>query len=199
MSIQHTKEIMPEVLERYSLKPIPTNYKGCQFRSRIEARWAVFLDALGLRWDYEPEGFDLGGVKYLPDFLLPKMGVWIEIKGADPQEDECEKAHRLAVASGRDVFVFFGGHTLPDGEHGPPLAYWFGKCGNADHGYAWCECRTCHSVGIAYQGRADRLPCKACVDRTGCPRSDHGDKGINTASTQLVNAYRAARAARFGT
>ena len=54
-----------------SLKPIPTEYKGHLFRSRLEARWAVFFDACGVEWEYEPEGFDLGdGVRYLPDFLL---------------------------------------------------------------------------------------------------------------------------------
>lgn len=28
------------------LKPIDTHYKGCRFRSRLEARWAVFFDHL---------------------------------------------------------------------------------------------------------------------------------------------------------
>jgi hypothetical protein len=39
-----------------ALTPIPTRYKGYHFRSRLEARWAVFFDALGLRWQYEVEG-----------------------------------------------------------------------------------------------------------------------------------------------
>jgi hypothetical protein len=52
----------------------PTRYAGCHFRSRLEARWAVFFDTLGLRWEYEPEGF-LGcwGACYLPDFFLPEV------------------------------------------------------------------------------------------------------------------------------
>jgi hypothetical protein len=29
---------------------IPTRYKGYHFRSRLEARWAVFFDALGIKW-----------------------------------------------------------------------------------------------------------------------------------------------------
>ena len=29
-------------------------------RSRLEARWSVFFDALGLAWRYQIEGFDLG-------------------------------------------------------------------------------------------------------------------------------------------
>jgi hypothetical protein len=67
------------------VKPIETVYNGCRFRSRLEARWAVFFDALSIEWEYEPEGFDLGNGKwYLPDFFLPrfntKNGTWVEIK-----------------------------------------------------------------------------------------------------------------------
>jgi hypothetical protein len=50
------------------IRPIETFYRGYRFRSRLEARWAVFLDAAGIRWQYEVEGFDLSGVYYLPDF-----------------------------------------------------------------------------------------------------------------------------------
>lgn len=62
-------------------RAIETHYAGCRFRSRLEARWAVVLDAMGLRWQYEPEGFELdGGVRYLPDFYLPDREMWLEIK-----------------------------------------------------------------------------------------------------------------------
>ena len=42
------------------MKVIQTEYKGYLFRSRLEARWAVFFDACGVDWEYEPEGYDLG-------------------------------------------------------------------------------------------------------------------------------------------
>jgi hypothetical protein len=52
----------------------PTRYAGCHFRSRLEARWAVFFDFLGIRWVYEPEGFvGCYGMPYLPDFHLPDL------------------------------------------------------------------------------------------------------------------------------
>lgn len=61
---------------------IETVYRGYRFRSRLEARWAVFFDALGLPFEYEKEGFDLGdGTWYLPDFWLPALKLWVEIKG----------------------------------------------------------------------------------------------------------------------
>lgn len=62
---------------------IETVYKNYRFRSRLEARWAVFFDTLGLSWAYEPEGFDLDGVWYLPDFRVKTPqgeDVWYEIK-----------------------------------------------------------------------------------------------------------------------
>lgn len=54
-----------------NIKPIETEYKGYKFRSRLEARWAVFFDSMGIEWEYETEGYVLkDGTKYLPDFLL---------------------------------------------------------------------------------------------------------------------------------
>jgi len=65
----------------YRAKAIDTVYGGYRFRSRLEARWAVFFDAVGLPFVYEKEGFLLdGGVKYLPDFWLPSLRLWVEIK-----------------------------------------------------------------------------------------------------------------------
>lgn len=92
------------------LTPIQTEYNGHHFRSRLEARWAVFFDALGVRFEYEAEGYDLNGVWYLPDFWLPEIGCFVEIK---PPLDEdgthlIEGCVRLAIASKRNVLVVYG-------------------------------------------------------------------------------------------
>lgn len=50
----------------YTIKAHPTKYRGVQFRSRLEARWAAFFDLIGARWEYEP--IDLVG--WTPDFLV---------------------------------------------------------------------------------------------------------------------------------
>lgn len=73
------------------IKAIETNYRGYRFRSRLEARWAIFFTALGVEWEYEPEGFvvgwyDEGKFSYLPDFKIKfRHGewYWVEVKG-DP-------------------------------------------------------------------------------------------------------------------
>ena len=63
------------------MRAIETRYQGYRFRSRLEARWAVFFTATGIPWRYESEGYDLGnGVRYLPDFYLPKHEIFVEIK-----------------------------------------------------------------------------------------------------------------------
>ncbi len=74
------------------IKPIETVYKGYRFRSRLEARWAVFFDACGVKWEYEPEGFELeDGTWYLPDFYLPEIDTFFECKGVMSDKD----AHKI--------------------------------------------------------------------------------------------------------
>lgn len=99
------------------IKPIETQYKGYRFRSRLEARWAVFFDALGLKWEYEPEGFDLGEEGwYLPDFRLSvpgrKVGLWLEIKPGDPEPTALMRATKqvqaLVAASGEYGAIMLG-------------------------------------------------------------------------------------------
>ena len=77
------------------VKPIETTYNGYKFRSRLEARWAVFFDSAGIEWKYEQEGFTLpNGKCYLPDFYLPNVkgragdnGIYVEVKGKMTDED----------------------------------------------------------------------------------------------------------------
>lgn len=89
--------------------PIQTSYKGYRFRSRLEARWAVFFDAAGVKWEYEPEGFALGDAgAYLPDFWLHDLGVWCEIKPEAPTDSEIAKAEALFFATGKAVCFLIG-------------------------------------------------------------------------------------------
>ena len=79
-----------------TIKAIETRYKGHRFRSRLEARWAVALDHMGIKWQYEPEGYNLGDSGcYLPDFLLPELNTYLEIKPGPPSEDEKKKLNAL--------------------------------------------------------------------------------------------------------
>lgn len=78
-----------------NIKPIPTMYAGVQFRSTLEADWAATLDSLGIAWQYEPEGVELpSGVLYRPDFYLPQIATWLEVKG--PHGERLDKTAELA-------------------------------------------------------------------------------------------------------
>lgn len=192
------------------MKAIETQYKGYRFRSRLEARWAVFMDALGLRWEYEVEGYDLGEQGYyLPDFWLPELELLLEIKP------------RLRENEWPNIAAFEGDYKLPaslvvlcgspflgrvglcfkrvvsrqgieatcfyDTWWPPRLDYEGFICG--DNNYYWCECPTCHKIGIQYDGRAERINCE-CFDSIQ-------DKFYNTLSPRLQLAYIAAQQARF--
>jgi hypothetical protein len=78
------------------IKAIDTEYKGCRFRSRLEARWAVFFDMIDMEWVYEFEGYRLiDGTLYLPDFYFPKLDCFAEIKYKLFTKDEFRKCMML--------------------------------------------------------------------------------------------------------
>ncbi|MEU8035692.1 hypothetical protein [Streptosporangium sp. NPDC049078] len=79
---------------------IETRYAGCRFRSRLEARWAVFFDHLGIAWEYEPQGFIVDGTPYLPDFWLPETKTWVEVKGDEESFQEHAALYAKAAGSG---------------------------------------------------------------------------------------------------
>ena len=77
------------------IKAIETAYNGHRFRSRLEARWAVFFDDVGIRYHYEPEGFvkEFNGesICYLPDFYFPTWDIYGEVKPSFSKLKEDEK------------------------------------------------------------------------------------------------------------
>ena len=91
------------------MKAIETSYDGYLFRSRLEARWAVFFKALGIKYEYEKEGFDLGnGVWYLPDFFLSDYSCWVEVKPDSISKKEYIKINAFAKAT-KDKFILVSG------------------------------------------------------------------------------------------
>lgn len=102
------------------IKPIETRYAGCLFRSRLEARWAVFFDTLGIEWQYEAQGYEcttrcqLSGdgydnrFRYLPDFWLPGLGLHAEVKASLTEPDLRRLLDAAADLSenGHDLVIF---------------------------------------------------------------------------------------------
>lgn len=169
---------------------IQTSYNGVLYRSRQEARWAVFFDTLHIPFHYEYEGYSLPSGNYLPDFFLPEQDSFVEVKGKWPSDEEEQKASDLSAATVKRVFIFWGPLEPPDFS-GPEISGKYVE-GGVDYSHWWCECPRCARLDIQFNGRADRISC-------GCQRSEHGDKGYNSDSPRLVDAFARARRERFGT
>lgn len=96
----------------------PTIYRGILFRSRLEATWAIFLDLVGVDYCYEHKQLAVGEGFYLPDFWLPDLGVWLELKPdteRGPSQDERSKAEAVANYTGQPCLIFCGFPTGGDG------------------------------------------------------------------------------------
>lgn len=94
---------------RRIIRPIQTEYNGYLFRSRLEARWAVFFDVMRYDYEYEPEGFDLGpdGL-YLPDFWLPQVEMYAEVKPTHLSIEEKRKCACLVESTERSCLLLIG-------------------------------------------------------------------------------------------
>ncbi len=102
------KEIR-EAMNDGRIKALPAHYRGTQFRSRTEASWAAFFDSRSIEWEYEKEGFELSdGTWYLPDFWLPQVKMWAEVKGGEFSEDEIRKCDLLAIGTGFPCLMLNG-------------------------------------------------------------------------------------------
>ena len=78
-------EIIKNIMKNSGKKRFPyvsTDGTIIKMRSTWEASYAEHLDVLGIIWQYEPKGFKLSnGKRYFPDFFLPELNEWHEIKG----------------------------------------------------------------------------------------------------------------------
>ena len=180
-----------------TIKPIETFWMGYRFRSRLEARWAVFFETLGLRWEYEKEGFVLprSGQKYLPDFYIRGLG-FFEIKplpddfiGGPIWPPEGSPESEFFLEEGRGGILYGIPGIVEDIEYDASCPY----VGSivSDGPYFFCECPDCGVIGFEFDGRSARVNhapgCKAFL----------GDKGYNTNSPRLAKAVAKARSARF--
>jgi hypothetical protein len=149
------------------MKPIETKYNGLRFRSRLEARWAVFFDRLNLKYQYEPEAYVIDGINYLPDFYLPELNLFIEIKPIDPPGEELEKIiafsrHKeilLLVGSPYAKFDRYGRGVRLDyvGEYFVPMPESEKTPDSDDHliwksPFVFIQCRDCENIGIESRG-----------------------------------------------
>ena len=183
-----------------ALRPIETVYRGYRFRSRLEARWAVFFQTLGVPWEYEPQGYKLSDGRWsLADFRvkLADHVLWAEVKPGGIADDGRFYRFLEDLGDQGETWLTTRGtwlHEIPDPDdvaaerpHGPD-GYDFRIFG--DIFYQFCVCSTCNAVGFEFEGRSARIECGCRLPTSGRDHThDH---------PRILNAYAAARAARFG-
>jgi len=205
------------------LAPLQTRYAGYRFRSRLEARWAVFFDHIGAPWEYEPEGYALpDGGGYLPDFRLPESRWLLDVKpkpanfDGTPWIENRTKEQRFAdlIWAGYD-FPRDGSATtfaVVYGAPGPVRMFEsissYAACIGLDTPYFFCLCPWCGKLGLEFEGRGARVcgwrahheteeAALAAIKHLGFGRVDDGC--LNYDDPKLLAAFGAARSQRFGT
>lgn len=183
------------------IKPIETVYNGYRFRSRLEARWAVFFDALGIKYEYEPEGFRFpDGSCYLPDFYLPELNTFFEVKGIMNDAD-MHKINQLLKYSGKPVVIgyadmSFQASDLWHDEHPQPDGTFYYTFASKEYSLLiYCyECKK-----YSFMGQSGCWICQSCGADDGdyfYSIEAYGD-WHSRSSPDVRNAFLAARQARF--
>jgi len=212
--------------DKAALKPIETHFDGYRFRSRLEARWAVFFKTLGIEYEYEKEGFNLSrpwewavrhcdpsvsdqierdywveqrrerpwldNLFYLPDFWLPSVtsrgetGIWLEIKGQKPIEEEFDKGAWLRERTGSPVVIFVG---LPQSWGGGKEDTGYELQGFMDTNMMFAKCTNCGQIDILSPMEGDNFVCPSCS--AGYPGK------LSQFHPTILAAQTAARSARF--
>lgn len=80
-----------------------------EFKSKTEMAWAEVFDRLAISWRYEAIEPELArALRYRPDFWLPDVGQFCEIKGKLPTEGELRVCRQLHQATGDRVVLLSG-------------------------------------------------------------------------------------------
>jgi hypothetical protein len=194
------------------IQNIPTKYNGVNFRSRLEARWAVFFDTLGIQYFYEYEGFQLPSGWYLPDFWLPEFKKWIEIKPKQRWEDrqqwriDMQKIKELAIVTGYTSIIQHGGLVAPRSNVDDSLwvstsiAFADGRSDTENIVYTdywWGECPKCQKIYFGTGG----YPMCGC-DLSVLAEFDEDGNGFLdpvhfTTTPRMLQAYSYANKLRF--
>ncbi len=185
------------------IAPIETVYKGIRFRSRLEARWAVFFNSLNFKFVYEPEGYNLNGIWYLPDFWISDWQTFIEIKPEKATHEQRNKCQKLSDLTNNNVLLIAGQPWLEE----YTISLFEPKLANqlSNENDDWSD------VPLEFaQDRKDETVIWLAMEG-GCggitlyvppnPHPRYGEKDPLTGewANNIMEAFKAARQERFGT
>jgi hypothetical protein len=170
-----------------TMKAIETRYKG--YRSRLEARWAVFFDELRVPYSYETEGWQLSSGYYLPDFYLKDANLWVEIKPGKLTAEDIEKCRQLAESKSA---LLVSGDPWPNEFS---ITYFYPpdeRITGEDRGtcFVFAMSRRCDSLAVVNPDGAAHIFCRdaKCTCGVRYPVED---------DARLKKAFEKARGARF--
>lgn len=192
------------------MKAIETYYNGYKFRSRLEARWAVFFNEMGIRYEYEPEGFEEEDEKghkimYLPDFYLPESKLYAEVKGTTyrggiPKKDAIKMAQMIKST---DIcpngIILLGDIPCPDecGEMDMIWAIWKHNGKGLVCGYEMCKYPTGDLKNfLDFEYTGNYFEPNDDLALTGCITFEYPDE-LYSVENKVSKALKAARQARF--
>jgi len=177
-----------------------TRYNNITFRSKLEAQWAVFMDLMGVRYLYESFGAivatGMREIGYLPDFELPDLELFVEVKASSANKFVDDTAKLKAAAWTREFgeVVFLCGLPSRGGKkmYTPPhteLPHFSNEI------YNWEECPRCGDVQIT----------NGCLPICGCYTAEEDEAMFEGRipevdfehTPRLKKAYRIARNFKF--
>lgn len=98
-----------ELLNRLQFARVVTTLSGLKVRTRSEKRIADFLYKQSIVFEYEKE-LIFNGRKYIPDFYLPEMNLYIEFFGwshIPSYQNKVEEKMRVYKENGMDCICLF--------------------------------------------------------------------------------------------
>lgn len=166
-----------------NVKSIATEYNGIVFRSMLEAKHAVFMDAIGVSWMYEPKWFTCSrtGRHYLPDFYLPDLCCFIEIKPFLPSGSDIDRSFIAAKESDERMKILWGRPRNPvilNDYYLNKNEFWPHSSGGMSLIIShlndrelermpvyWAKCPACGKIDIVYFAATELLDC--CKNNPG--------------------------------
>lgn len=138
-------------------------YNGIEFRSKLESKTAQAFDNIGIRYEYEPDGYKLSnGMWYRPDFWLPDANEFVECKGVMSKEDSAkivglveDTGYPVIALSYENAMIVMRFWNHPESEvvtysGGDVGLAWCTECGKPRF-FAWPDTYACTCCG-AYDG-----------------------------------------------
>jgi hypothetical protein len=182
------------------MKVFEVEYNNYTFRSKTEAKWAKLFDVLEIEYVFEPDTYVLDiindnnkrkSIRYLPDFYLPSLDIYLEIKNNGknrPNMDECQKAFLLSTQAKKRVIILFGEMKY---ETNFMLGNFF--CyhpnGTFDMHYRLTRCTKCNLIDFTKFGNVFDVNCN-------CQKDEVHKHLYNSIS--LKNGFNTVKQTRFG-